>query len=154
MGSGSQTPGNISPVPGHAGQIPAAGVSPIPGAPQPPPSAILPTKPVMGSGGQTPGNISPVPGHAEQIPAAGGSPIPGAPQTPPSAILPRPGGRGPLSNQPTSSSSGRWPTKLTGLAYGPAPGAHVVLVEGKMPLPNLIDKCWMRYIVIAMTNAA
>ena len=37
--------------PGQTGNVPAAGVSPIPGAPQTPPSAILPTQPV-GTGGQ------------------------------------------------------------------------------------------------------
>ena len=39
--------------------MPAAGVSPIPGAPQIPPSATLPTKPLIRPGGQTPGNSPP-----------------------------------------------------------------------------------------------
>lgn len=58
IGPGGQTPGNIAPAPGHTGQVPAAGVSPIPGAPQTPPSATLPTKPLIRPGVQTPG-ISP-----------------------------------------------------------------------------------------------
>lgn len=59
IGPGGQTPGNIAPAPGHTGQVPAAGVSPIPGAPQTPLSATLPTKPSIRPGGQTPGNSPP-----------------------------------------------------------------------------------------------
>ena len=136
--------------------MPVTGGSLIPGTPQTPLSA---TTPVMGSGGQTPGNIVPMPEHARQIPPAGASPIPGAPQTPPSAILPGPGGQSPgsrpLANQPTSSSSGTGPTKPTVPSYGgSAPAAQAIPVEGKMHLPNLIDKFWMRYIIITITNAA
>lgn len=97
---------------------------------------------MIGPGVQTPGKIAPVPGQAGQIPATGVSPTPGG-QSP---------GSRPLVNQPTSSSSGRRPTKPKGLAYGPTPAAHVVPVEGKMHLPNLINKFWMRYIIIAITT--
>lgn len=58
MGPVGQTSGNIAPAPGHTGQVPAAGLSPIPGAPQTP-SATLPTKPLKIPGGQTPGNSPP-----------------------------------------------------------------------------------------------
>lgn len=136
IGPGGQTAGNIALAPGNTGQVPAAGVSPVPGAPQTSPSVILPTKPVIGQGGQTPGNIAPAPGLTGQIPAAGVSPVPGAPQTSPS-------GSSPPANQPTSSSSGIWPTKSTGPDNGPEPAAPLVPVEGKVALPNLDDKFWL-----------
>ena len=105
IGPGGQTPGNIAPAPGHAGQIPVTRVSPIPGGPQTSPSMILPTKPVVGLGGQTTGSSPP-------------------------------------ANQPALSSSGRLPTKSTGLGYGPEPATPSVPVEGKVALPSLIDVFW------------
>ena len=160
IGPGGQKTGSIAPAPaaGHTGNVPEAGVSTIPegsAPPQLPPSAILPTKPVIGPGGQTPGNIAPAPGHAGRIPAVGTPPIPGGPKTSPSAILPTkpvvgqegqtPGSSLP-ANQPASSSSGNWPTKSTGLGYGPEPATPLVPLEGKVALQK--PRCILDVVVL------